>query len=131
MDITGKRFGKLVAIKRNTEKSTPERTYWTCKCDCGNVVDILLSNLNRPERFPSCGCASISYGEAKIEELLKSNGLSFTKEQTFDTCRNPLTQRKLRFDFYIEGQYLIEFDGEQHFFGTRGIWGGKETLEEI
>lgn len=36
----------------------------------------------------------------------------------------------MRFDFYInEDNYLIEYDGEQHFKDTNGFF--KTTLEEI
>jgi hypothetical protein len=34
IDITNQKFGKLTAIKRAESKSG--KTYWLCKCDCGN-----------------------------------------------------------------------------------------------
>lgn len=38
LDITNQRFGKLVAIQKAPSKSG--KTYWLCKCDCGNEKEI-------------------------------------------------------------------------------------------
>ena len=53
-DITGQRFGKLTAI-RPTEKRKRKVVVWECKCDCGNVVYVVYSNLKKGET-KSCGC---------------------------------------------------------------------------
>lgn len=53
IDITGQRFGKLVAI----EPIYGDITYWRCKCDCGNETSVRMSNL-RSGGVISCGCAS-------------------------------------------------------------------------
>ena len=54
-DITGQRFGRLVAIEPTGERSHHGCTVWRCKCDCGNIfccaIDVLTSNNTR-----SCGC---------------------------------------------------------------------------
>lgn len=126
VDITNKKFGYLTALYYNTEKSQPNRTYWHCKCDCGNKCDVLLENLVSSNRFPSCGCQTISRGEMKIEQLLKENNFSFEREKTFDSCINPKTNKLLRFDFFVNNSYLIEFDGEQHFKD-----GWFESLEDV
>lgn len=54
VDITGKRFGKLVAIKPTGEKT---RSYnsWLCKCDCGNYVTYDVNTLTMGSAT-SCGC---------------------------------------------------------------------------
>lgn len=53
IDITGKRFGRLVAQERgpNTSYGKPA---WKCLCDCGNEVVIETSNLGKSAN--SCGC---------------------------------------------------------------------------
>ena len=76
----------------------------------------------------SCGCLKMSRGEYKIADLLKSYNIPFTREQTFETCINPKTNRKLRFDFFVNNSYLIEYNGNQHYQKEAG-W--DETLEEI
>lgn len=53
-DITGQRFGRLVAIERTDEKH--HSIYiWKCVCDCGNVK---LTNTNylSTGQVKSCGC---------------------------------------------------------------------------
>lgn len=53
LDITGRRFGKLIAIK--TFNKGNKRTYWLCKCDCGNFTTPDLNALRRKSTI-SCGC---------------------------------------------------------------------------
>ncbi len=52
-DITGQRFGHLVAIKRAENKNG--RTRWECRCDCGNTHTALTRNLKNGN-CKSCGC---------------------------------------------------------------------------
>ena len=54
IDITGERFGHLVAI-RFDETSKPSRRKWICQCDCGKIKSIRLSHL-RSGATISCGC---------------------------------------------------------------------------
>jgi hypothetical protein len=61
IDITGKHFGKLVAI-RPVKKNGQHDFNWICKCDCGNIKEIrgyLLRNHVRQ----SCGCFSGAFPE--------------------------------------------------------------------
>lgn len=39
VDLTGKRFNRLVVIERDVTKGK-KRTYWNCRCDCGNVTTV-------------------------------------------------------------------------------------------
>ena len=52
-DITGVRFGRLVAIKYVGRKNREAK--WLCKCDCGNEVVRGLGTL-KSDRVHSCGC---------------------------------------------------------------------------
>lgn len=65
-DVTGQRFGKLVAIRFDHNKvfSSGNRTeMWLCKCDCGNNAIIKKSHLG--VKTNSCGCISRTHGESK------------------------------------------------------------------
>lgn len=55
IDITGQRFGKLVAV-RKTGESTQKGVLWLCKCDCGNESVAIGTRLRIGEVI-SCGCA--------------------------------------------------------------------------
>lgn len=52
-DITGQRFGNLVAIKRAENKRG--RTAWLCQCDCGNMHIATTKEL-KEGKCKSCGC---------------------------------------------------------------------------
>lgn len=54
IDITNKRFGKLIAI-RLLKKRVDGRSYWLCKCDCGKTRKALGGGL-RAGHIKSCGC---------------------------------------------------------------------------
>lgn len=54
-DLTGVRFGKLVAIKPCGKKYN--RTVWLCKCDCGKEVEVVGTALSSGNTS-SCGCLS-------------------------------------------------------------------------
>ena len=53
-DLTGKKFNRLTVISR-VRKENDKRTYWLCKCDCGNETivraDQLISGTTK-----SCRC---------------------------------------------------------------------------
>lgn len=53
-DITGQRFGHLVALARVGSRSN--QALWRCLCDCGNTVDVAMGNLKSGHTI-SCGCA--------------------------------------------------------------------------
>lgn len=53
-DISGQKFNKLTAIERmGTDKNG--RALWLCKCDCGNMIAVNITDL-RTGRRKSCGC---------------------------------------------------------------------------
>ena len=55
MNLSGQRFGRLVAIEP-TEQRISKRVVWRCQCDCGNVAFVTSSHL-RSGHTTSCGCA--------------------------------------------------------------------------
>lgn len=56
-DLTGQRFGKLVAIKRSGLKKYKSKnvSLWLCQCDCGNTVEATVGSLISGNK-KSCGC---------------------------------------------------------------------------
>lgn len=55
LDITGQRYGRLVAIKKVAK--TCHGAKWLCKCDCGNEI-ITTTGCLRSGNTKSCGCIS-------------------------------------------------------------------------
>ena len=113
-DLTNQKFGMLTALKP-TNKRNGTSIIWECICDCGNVCYKTSSYLLNGDT-KSCGCISKSYGESLIYEILKSNNIPFETEKHFQNCVG-------RFDFYVNNQYIIEFDGRQHFYKTNTGFG--------
>ena len=46
IDLTGQRFGKLVAVSESTKKDKHNNVIWYCLCDCGNKINVGASRLN-------------------------------------------------------------------------------------
>ena len=58
IDLTGVRFGKLVAVKRAEDyisSNGKRQSQWLCKCDCGNDIIVAANSLRRG-LTKSCGC---------------------------------------------------------------------------
>lgn len=54
IDLTGKRFGKLIVVER-AGKDKYSRTIWRCLCDCGRYTTVMVGNLTSGNT-QSCGC---------------------------------------------------------------------------
>ena len=90
--------------------SVAKNIKWICKCECGSIISVKGNNLIS-NNTQSCGCSKLSHGEIKIKQLLDEYNISYEMEKTFPECINPKTNKPLRFDFYVNNSYLIEYDG--------------------
>lgn len=73
IDLTNRRFGRLVVIKDTGLKNRDRRHIWLCKCDCGQMVEVSSHELG--SRTNSCGCLK----KETISNLNKSHGLSHSR----------------------------------------------------
>ena len=56
-DLTGMRFGRLVALCDDGTRDKHKNVMWKCQCDCGNIAYVRTSFLTRKNRPTlSCGC---------------------------------------------------------------------------
>jgi hypothetical protein len=53
-DITGRRFGRLTAL-RSEGPASCWQIRWVCRCDCGNEVSVFKNHLLSGQTR-SCGC---------------------------------------------------------------------------
>lgn len=77
LDITGQRYGRLVAIERaenRVSESGKVRARWLCKCDCGREKIVLLDDL-RGGHTNSCGCL----GDESRRNSSKTHGMTGTR----------------------------------------------------
>ena len=114
IDLTGQRFGKLVALQPIYSKEKDKHTKWICKCDCGNTVEVDMGNL-RSGKSQSCGCVN-SKQEEKLIKILVQLNIPFNYQYRFNDFQIK------EFDFYINNHYIIEYDGSQHFKYTGSGW---------
>ena len=123
----GDKFGKLTILEK-LDKRIGVYLAYKCQCECGNIIEV-SSNSLRCNHTISCGCIK-SKGEMKISQILRDNNISFEKEKIFDDCYSKKENAKMRFDFYVNNEYLIEYDGKQHFTDKNVGW-NNESLEKI
>lgn len=71
-DISGQRFGNLVAIER-TDKKKHSSSIWKCRCDCGEESFVPINYLTTGDT-KSCGCMKYK-GSPKDVEGIRFNKL--------------------------------------------------------
>jgi len=64
MNLTGRRFGRLVVLQLN-KKTSPRRTFWDCQCDCGKRTVTRTDALTRG-MAQSCGCLPLEKNAQKL-----------------------------------------------------------------
>jgi very-short-patch-repair endonuclease/DNA-directed RNA polymerase subunit RPC12/RpoP len=99
---------------------------------CGKKFDMRLDNfIGQGKRCPYCASKTQESKTAQLlKRLLENLDIKFIEEYTFNDCRNPFTNNKLRFDIFIpEKKLLIEIDGEQHYIPVERF-GGEKGLKD-
>lgn len=141
-NLKGRRFGYLTVIARSgshcssKDKQSAKHAVWTCKCDCGETVDVLGFSLKNGDTT-SCGCKKTSKYELYTMQYLESCGyikdVDYFREKTFDGLKGTGNQ-SLRFDFLVNlhngESVLIECQGEQH-YRAADWYGGEDYLRKV
>lgn len=127
-DLTGQTFGEWTVLARDLNY-TKGHSHWLCKCSCGEVRSV-DSNSLRNGRSTSCGCQKFSRGEEKIKYLLTQYNIPFIYQWSNNDCKFPNTQGIAKFDFFVNNQYIIEYDGKQHFEYTNLGWDNETNFKE-
>lgn len=109
IDITGKRWGRLVALKFFKRKN--KRTFWTMQCDCGNIKNIAYENL-LSGNVNSCGCIKKELMSSKRGENCHlwrgGRSLYYPKEWT-ENLKERIRNRDNRKCQYPECDYTDSF----------------------
>lgn len=125
IDLTGQKYGMLTVLKEAPEARENHKNraiMWKCLCECGNET-IVSSNALRTGGTISCGCLS-SKNEWLIRKHLNELNIKYEPQYWFDDLRSPITNWVLKFDVAILDAdnnilFIIEYDGEQHEYGSR------------
>lgn len=67
LDISGERYGRLTALEF-TGRHRSKTRLWLCRCDCGTLCEVMLSNL-RSGHSRSCGCTNRDHPPRKKLDL--------------------------------------------------------------
>lgn len=98
-DLAGQKFGKLVAIERFAKQG---QSWWTCKCDCGNIKNVRASCLVSGAT-KSCGC----YQRECTSKANRKHGENGT--------------RLYKIWKHMKGRCLCKSDKDYSLYGGRGI----------
>jgi very-short-patch-repair endonuclease len=111
-DRIGQRFGLLTVLEEDKTKTTKgSRTYYKCKCDCGNTTTVHTSQLAM-ELTRSCGCLKGNISETLTQREIKEEfkGLQVQFNEYLPILKG------LELDIYLpELSLAIEVDGKQHY----------------
>lgn len=89
IDITGQRFGRLVAVRY--DHTDNNRAVWECRCDCGNTVYV-SGKLLRSGHTKSCGCGKVEcakmlkYKDGRCSDRLHEVWRSMLRRCTSESC---------------------------------------------
>lgn len=89
VDLTGRKFGRLTAIKKTTSGKNPK---WLCKCDCGVEKEIQYSALTSGKTV-SCGCYFKEVASKSNTKHLMSRSKIYAIYMSMQQrCYNPMSQ---------------------------------------
>lgn len=129
-DLTGQQFGEWTVLERGEDYVCPSNgahcIRWKCRCSCG-TERLVFATVLKSGSSQSCGCKRESRGEARVAEMLDTYEIDYVREYSFKDLKS-IKNGLLRFDFAIFKnntlQYLIEYQGIQHYIGGTEKWFG-------
>jgi hypothetical protein len=114
-DLSRKRFGKLIVIKRveNSTNIKNKHARWLCKCDCGTEKIINGSSLMKKNGTKSCGCC--------VSEKMK--GINVNRRITpflrlYKLYKRSATNNNHSFEL-TENDARILFEGSCYYCGVK------------
>lgn len=121
-DITGRRFGRLIAIEATDKRSISQSIIWKCKCDCGKYAYVPVNSLTTGNT-KSCGCFA---AERPNVDAVTKHGDSKDKSEYFGLYRAWV---------HMKGRCNNPNDAKYHDYGERGIrvcddWYDYETFKK-
>ena len=102
IDLKNKNFGKLLVLEE-TDKRKHGQIVWLCRCDCGNITEVMSANLIK-DNTKSCGCLH--------KEVITKHGNTKWKGKctsTYDSWRNMISRCNIKNTWYYK------------YYGGRGI----------
>lgn len=121
MDLTGQVFSRLTVI--NYAYSRNGRTYWHCRCECGNEKNIMGKELKNGN-IRSCGCLALENPnrfQKKYE--ISSNRLYCIWRGIKQRCLHPSTDKQKK-DYFNRGITVCDEWKNYNIFQTWALENG-------
>ena len=117
VDISGQRFGRLVAQHSLKRESSDKSVIWHCICDCGNEVDVSYNTLVYSNQ-QSCGCKKKEHDQrlGTLQTRVDGTSLDIIKSKKIPTD-NTTGYKGV---YFIRGKYVakIVFQKKAYYLGT-------------
>ena len=123
LDLSGKKFGKLTAIK--FLRRSNNQTYWEFKCDCGNEIIVDISHL-KSGHTKSFGCLDIEHiGSSAENDIIQFIHNKFPNLNIERHNKNVLGRKEI--DIYIPEKKLgIEYNGSAFHASENVVYSDKD-----
>jgi hypothetical protein len=123
-DLTGQRFGRLVAVELTDERQNGGAV-WLCRCDCGTTIKMAIASLRNGTR--SCGCLGFGPGRSATRRggvgslaggaLTYERQLRHNTESRFDKYRRAALKRGYAWRLSF-AEFTALISGECHYCGA-------------
>ena len=116
-DISGQRFGRLVALFPSRRYDPSGSVVWHCRCDCGKETDLSYNTLVYTNQ-KSCGCQKKEHDQKLKTFLTHVAGTSVDMLKSKKVPKDNTTGYKGV--YFVRGKYLakIVFQKKQYYLGT-------------
>lgn len=126
IDLTNKRFGRLVVVQKAAETSMNGNVRWVCQCDCGNRI-VTDGYALRKGTTRSCGCLrrEVSRRVAKQNPaFIASQGTSLKNEDGISYSSIMKSKRNRT------GVIGVSFDHKSRRYVARLMFHGRYVLNQ-
>lgn len=82
-DISGRKFGSLIVVKKRPDLKKRKRALWECKCECGNIIFVEADSLRR-KLVTKCGKCQVYQNIGK--KFGKLTVLRFSRTKNYHHC---------------------------------------------
>lgn len=137
IDIKDKKFGRLTALSLDHIEKSYKRTqhFWLCKCECGNKIVALKSNLTTGHT-KSCGCYERELTSKRSKIINKTHGKSEVRiyknlQGMIQRCHNNKTANYKNYGgrgIKVCVEWLDKENGFMNFYNWAMLNGYKDNL---
>lgn len=97
LDLVGKRFGRLVVIKKLKQRAKNSSVLWQCLCDCGRITIVRNDHL-QSSNTRSCGCLQKEIAsKANTKHGMWNTPIYYTWQNMLQRCNNP---KHINYQYY-------------------------------